>query len=592
MKNKNLENNFDKYLWNRYEPLHDRLMKKIAYLSKVLSNFNDIYNVKKDYYKALKPLIKEDIQVCKEEDSFENVLSTVKTSNEKYNEYEKEMYKEIITNIKDLIDKMKKEKNFYDDFIKSLLIYKDEKRKMEKLKNVYHSNAAIAEKATLYLKELVIKKKINNDPLINQQIDICENESKNRLMIMSKDCSSYITSLESVNVLRTKLNNKQTQLLKMYEELERDDKNLYSKIMEIIHKYQKKILDFTGEKVDITEGIQKNINIEKDIRELVISLRSKEKPEKEIPYCHYPTEMDFDKCHDIKDYKVTNEVVKTMKQYSDKIFMDYDEQLEDKKNKLRELIYKFFDMNRLTDIEDKDKLLEYLKDERTHELFLIILSKLRTNNRFCREKSLIELLADIIINILNGAQKKKDYETAKNCIILSQTFFYNDESKNKKVYILEYIKKHPWLQSLEFWKDFVLIMTLKEFQKFEDMNIDAKINIVKKKNITDKIKPKIGEVLFSQIIPYVGNMIEFHVEKKYIVKIIDDINEQFNYLGDTNLESIYNLVCNSKEELKKVKEEIKNDKRLQGYSLDKTIIKNSQKNRGNDNDDEDEDDEE
>ena len=587
MKNKNLENNFDKYLWNRYEPLHDRLMRKIAYLSKVLSNFNDIYNVKKEYYKALKPLIKEDIQVCKEEDSFENVLNTVKTSNEKYNEYEKEMYKEIITNIKDLIDKMKKEKNFYDDFIKSLLIYKEEKRKMEKLKNVYHSNAKIAEKATLYLKELVIKKKINNDPLINQQIDLCENGSKNRLMIMSKDCSSYVTSLESVNVLRTKLNNKQTQLLKMYEELERDDKNLYSKIMEIIHKYQKKILDFTGEKVDITEGIQKNINIEKDIRELVISLRSREKPEKEIPYCHYPTEMDFDKCHDIKDYKVTNEVVKVMKQYSDKIFMDYDEQLEDKKNKLRELIYKFFDMNRLTDIEDRDKLLEYLKDERTHELFLIVLSKLRTNNRFCREKSLIELLADIIINILNGAQKKKNYETAKNCIILSQTFFYNDESKNKKVYILEYIKKHPWLQSLGFWKDFILIMILKEFQKFEDMNIDAKINIVKKKNITDKIKPKIGEVLFSQIIPYVGNMIEFHVDKKNIVKIIDDINEQFNYLGDKNLESIYNLVFNSKEELQKVKEEIKNDKTLQGCSLYKTIIKNSQKNRGDDDDDED-----
>ena len=586
---KNPENNFDKYLWNRYEPLHDRLIKKIAYLSKVLSNFNDIYNVKKDYYKALKPLIKEDIQVCKEEDNFENVLNTVKATNEKYNEYEKEMYKEIILNIKDLIEKMKKEKTFYDDFIKSLLIYKDEKKKMEKLKNIYHSNAKIAEKATLYLKELIIKKKLNNEPLINQQIDICENESKNRLMIMSKDCSSYVTSLESVNVLRTKLNNKQTQLLKMYEELERDDKNLYSKIMEIIHKYQKKIIDFTGEKADINERIQKNINIEKDIRELVISLRSREKPEKEIPYCHYPTEMDFDKCNDIKDFKVINEVVKAMKQFSDKIFMDYDEQLEDKKNKMRELIYKFFDMNRLTDIEDKNQLLEYLNDERTHELFLIVLSKLRTNNRFCREKSLIELLSDIIINILNIAQKKKDYETAKNCIILSQTFFYIDESKNKKVYILEYIKKHPWLISLEFWKDFILIMILKEFIKFEDMNIETKINIVKNKNITDKMKPKIGEVLFSQIIPYVGNMIEFHVDKKYIIKIIDDINEKYNYLGNSNLESIYNLVCSSKEELQKVKEEIKKDKKLQGCSLDKTIIRNSQKNReNNDDDDEDE----
>ena len=239
MEKKKPENNFDKFLWNRYEPLHDRLIKKITFLSKVLGNFNEIYHVKKDYYKLLKPLIKEDIPICKEEENFQNVLNIVKTNNEKYIEFEEEMYIEIINNIKDLIEKMKKEKNYYDDFLKSLSIYKDEKRKMEKLKNVYHSNAQIAEKATLFFKELVIKKKLNNDPLINQQIDICEQDSKNRLTVMSKDCSVYVNSLENVNVLRTKLNLKQTKLLKRYEELEKDDKNLYSKIMAIIRKYQK-----------------------------------------------------------------------------------------------------------------------------------------------------------------------------------------------------------------------------------------------------------------------------------------------------------------------------------------------------------------
>ena len=86
MKNKDLENNFDKYLWNKYDPLHDRLMKKISYLSKVLANFNDIYHVKKDYYKTLKPFIKEEIPPCKEEANFQNVLSVVKTTSEKYNE--------------------------------------------------------------------------------------------------------------------------------------------------------------------------------------------------------------------------------------------------------------------------------------------------------------------------------------------------------------------------------------------------------------------------------------------------------------------------------------------------------------------------
>ena len=551
-KNKNLENNFDKYLWNKYVPLHERLMKKISYLSKVLNNFNDIYHVKKDYYKTLKPVINTEIPPCKEESNFPNFINIVKTTNDKYIEFEEAMYIEIISNIKDLIEKMKNEKGFYEDYIKYLALYKDEKKKMEKNKNIYHSSAGIAEKSTIYLKDLVIKKKLNNDNIINQQIEISENESKNRLTIMSKDCEAYVKSLDYVNNMRIKLNNKQSKLLKLYEELEKQDKNLYSKVMEIIRKYQRKILDFTGEKISYTEGIIKSINIERDIRELVESLRSREKPEEKIPYIHYPTEIDFDKCNDSKDYKVVNEVVKTIKKYSNNVFTDYDEALEEKKNKMRDLINKFFDMNRTTDLEDRKNIIEYLKDERTHGLFLIVLSKLRTNNRFCREKSLIDLLSEILMMILDVAEKKKDYVSAKNCIILSQTFYYNDESKpDKKAYILENIKKHTWLKSISFWKDFILLMILKEFKKLEEMNTNDNIIIAKNKNISESVKPKIGEVLFSQLLPYIGNMNEFNVDKKLIIKILDDINDRYPYMGQANMEAIYDLVCSSKEELKK-----------------------------------------
>jgi hypothetical protein len=568
-------------------------MRKIAYLTKVLGNFNDIYHVKKDYYKTLKPFINNEIPTCKEETNFQNVLNIVKTTNEKYNEYEEEMYLEIIKNIKDLIEKMKKEKIYFDDYLKSLSLYKEEKRKMEKLKSIYHSSAQIAEQSTIYLKELVIKKKLNNSAIINQQIEISENDSKNRLTIMSKDCTTYVTSLESTNALRVKLNNKQKKLLKRYEELEKDDKNLYAKVMEIIRKYQKKILDYTGEKMALTEAIQKNIDINRDVREVVESLRSRDKPEKEIPYIHYPTEIDFDKCSDTKDFRVVNDVVQTMRKYSDKIFMDYDPKLEEKKNKMRELIYKFFDLNRPNDDDDKKQLLEYIQDERTHELFLIILSKLRTNNRFCRDKPLIELLSQILLTILDNAQKKKDYLAAKNCVILSQTFYYTDESKeNQKVYILEYIKKHVWLKSIEFWKDFILIMILKEYKKLEDMNENIKVNIGKNKNIPENFKPKIGEVLFSQLLPYVGNMNEFNLEKKFIIKIIDDINNRYSYLDKGNLETIYGLVCSSKEELDKVKEQIKQDKELSESTINEALIKTMCKREDDEDDDDDEDEEE
>ena len=575
------EINFERYLWNKYQPLHDRLMNKIAYLSKVLASFNDIYHVKKEYYKNIKPLMNNEIPPCKEEDNIKEVITFVKNTNDKYNEYEKQMYTEIIKNLKDLIEKMKREKNLYDDYVNSLALYNDEKKKMENLKKIYHQNAQIAEKSTLYLKELVIKKKLNNEPLINKQIDLSENESKNRLTAMSKDCTAYIASLDKVNKSRIELNQKQSILLKTYQSLEKDDKTLYSKIMDIMRSYQKKILDYTGEGYNKTEALQKNIDIDRDMRKLIEELRSRDKPEEEIPYVHYPTEIDFDKCSDTKDYKVFNEMVKTIKKYHNRVFNDYDEKLEEKKNKMRELIYKFFDMNKVTDNEDRKQLLEYIKDEKTHELFLIVLSKLRTNNRFCREKHLIELVSEILLTILNVAQKNNNYISAKNCVILSQTFYYLDESKNK-VYIVDKIKKHPWISSMKFWKDFILIMILKEFKKLEDMNPESKLVIAKNINVTDNIKPKIGEILFSQLLPYVGNMNEFGIKKKYIIKIINDINKRFNYINKANFESIINIVCSTSEEMEQVQKEIDEDPELKGSCLNEQLINPK---KGDDDDD-------
>lgn len=57
---------------------------------------------------------------------------------------------------------------------------------------------------------------------------------------MSKDCTAYIASLDKVNKSRIELNQKQSILLKTYQSLEKDDKTLYSKIMDIMRSYQKK----------------------------------------------------------------------------------------------------------------------------------------------------------------------------------------------------------------------------------------------------------------------------------------------------------------------------------------------------------------
>ena len=571
---RNYEKNFQKYLWNQYDNLHDRLTRKIGSLSKILSSINDIHHVKKEYYKSLKPLIKDEPQPLSEEENFRQTMVIIKNNNEKFIEFEDEMYSEIIDKIRSLIEKMKQEKFLYDDFKKALDYYNGEKAKMEKFKNIYHTNGKIAERSTLYYKDLQIKRKINDQNIMNQSIDKSKIDCKNRLIGLSKDCSNYIQSLKNVNKIRKEVNKKQDNLLSVYQELEWDDKNLYADVMEIIWKYQKKVYDYTGKQLNEVEIIQNAIHIDKDIRGLVEKLRKYETPEEEILYEHYPTEVDFDKCQDIKDYRVCDAIVKEMKSYVEGIFENYDEKLEDKKNRFRDLIIKFFDKNRQTTEDDKKQLLEFVEDTRTHGIFLIVLAKLRTNNRFCRDRFLIELLSDIMLKLLDNAQKINDFSIAKNCLILSQTFFFYDENdKNKKIYISNYIKKHPWLQSPRFWGDFILRQILSEFNKVEERNKGIERMIISlRKCVPENMKPRIGEVLFSQLLPYVGNMNEVEVDKKVTIKIVDSILEKFPFIEETNKVEIYKMIC-AAEEVPKFKEQIQNDESLKNFSLDVNIVK-------------------
>ena len=577
---RNYEKNFQKYLWNQYDVLHDRLTKKIGSLSKILSQFNDIFHVKKEYYKSLRPLIKDEPQALTEEESFKTAMVIVKNNNEKFMEYEEEMYNEIIDKIKGLIDKMKSEKNVYDEFKRALNYYNGEKAKMENYKTTYHSIGQIAERATLYLKDLIIKKKINDQNTMNQAIEKSKLNAKNMLSQMSKDCNNYVTSLKQVNKLRLDINKKQNSLLFLYQTLEWDDKNLYSNVMEIIRKYQKKILDYTGKQLNDVEIIQKAIDIDKDIRGLVAQLRKYESPEEEIPYEHYPiSDVDFDRCTDSKDYKVCDAVIKEMKQFVDNVFEDYDEKLEEKKNKMRELIYKFFDKNRITTEDDKKQLLEYINDEKTHSLFLIVLAKLRTNNRFCRDKFLIELLSEIIMKILDKSQETNNLENAKNCLILSQTFFYYDTPENKtKIYVSNYIRKHPWFKTAKFWGDFILTMLLAEFKKIEERNKNEKMNISLRKNIPDNIKPRLGEVIFSQLLPYVGNMKELEVDNTIIYTMVDTIIKKYPFIDESSKGDIFKMLC-SEDEINKIKEQIDKNEELKNFNLNLNIIKEFNKNR-------------
>ena len=78
-------------------------------------------------------------------------------------------------------------------------------------------------------------------------------------------------------------------------------------------------------------------------------------------------------------------------------------------------------------------------------------------------------------------------------------------------------------------------------------------------------------------------MKEIGVDKKSIIKLVDDIINRYNYMEEKYIEAIYDLICSSKEELNKIKEEIKKED-LSKSPLKENLINEVDKN----NDDKDE----
>ena len=188
--------------------------------------------------------------------------------------------------------------------------------------------------------------------------------------------------------------------------------------------------------------------------------------------------------------------------------------MKKKKNELRKMTVNFFKTN--VKFSEQDKLLELLKEKKFRDFFLINLSNQRTKGRYTRNKEIIDNLKDILNLILDIAEKEKDYEAGKNCIILGQTFYYEDKNdNNKKVYLFEFIQDNLWLKSINFWNGIIDLMTQKEIEKNNKINKD---NV----EIDEKEKKKIiSNVGFSQLLSYANNMKEFNMDKNIIKHVVD-----------------------------------------------------------------------
>ena len=568
---------FEQSLWNKYEPLHKRYKRKYEYFDNCIDIFSRILSSLKDYQKVINNLISKNYILFPEQDFTQsNAINFLK----KILEFE---FSQIGLDIellkKTMIDQFRKqkeesriqEKEAHAQFLKILSKYNDSKVTMEKQKNKYHNSAKLAEQSLRTSKTMKIRN-VNNSPEVQLTIQKLEDKAKELLVEAKKNLDKYSISVKDSNKNREESIEKQSNILKLYKELETKDGQLVNNIMTDYYKRLREENEAKKTLLDEMEEIIKAIDIKKDKEGIVTKFKSEEKPDDLINLVQYEPPIDFEKASNPEEYKINHEIIVAMKTIIPDIMPNFDIEKENRKQEMRELSKKIFAINVPFTDDEKKKLMEYLEQKWSQRYFLIYLSRQRTNGRFARSQKLVNDLAEILTLILQTSEKEKDYEAARNCMILSQTYYYEEKDKEgniKKKYLLEFILSYKWLRTPEFWRGLIEKMISLETKKCMDCNPNEP-NLYDENN--EKSKERLSNFCFSQLLPYSNNMREFFMDDRIIVRIIDEFTAKYHVQKEI-ADSIYTVVSSNPEEIEKLRQEYNNNPNIENELLSLEEVK-------------------
>ena len=90
----------------------------------------------------------------------------------------------------------------------------------------------------------------------------------------------------------------------------------------------------------------------------------------------------------------------------------------------------------------------------------------------------------------------------------------------------------------------MILKQLNEYQKKNDIILLDYIN-GNYFNNNINLNNKLSDLLFSQILPFVNNMVSFNISNENIINIVNYFKEKYKYLSEDNYNAILSLLLNN-----------------------------------------------
>ena len=495
-------------------------------IQQLINNFNFVANGLDQIIDNLDEILNEKINIEKKEDD-ELEYESVKNNLNK-------CYKNIEKNKNTFFNKMS---NIEDTIYK--YHYKNYQNNSEEKVNTSHN------------KLLIIKDKSEN-LITKEQLNMVIKDGK-------KLESQYSASFDPVDDLLNSFNNISKKLKTNYSKLSLDLtkqlKSIIAEIAIILKNNFSEPLNETAMMLEKLNDFDKNVNLEKLIKDSfnINKIISKQKPKKykikifmdaikikgnKNPKSHINyLEDGLDEMPYFEDYPSLY-TVNTLYDSFDLIEKEYklDLKIEIKKIQTKDITQKILsyikkDKKEITDTgnilisQDEIKKLKELIDEHYNRvIFLQDLNTFRSKGLYGIPKDIFDFWNELFTIMANTIARDKDFHTAKNLIILSQTYFYKT-NENYKYYMHEILKKNDIFRNYKFWEGYIQFSIENEIIKTIKNDKRNGTLIKKSQKESDDLY---GRIVFAQLVSMADNMINFNFDMKKLKELIKPIIKHYN----------------------------------------------------------------
>lgn len=385
--------------------------------------------------------------------------------------------------------------------------YKEAIQSLEKSKNKFQSLSQASEALT---KDYEIAK------ICHSTVGIEKFQSRSIMSLKeSKEAEkNYIVQLTNTNAARGMFIEEGKRVFNTMESFEFQYASIFKQ------SFEKYIIDYSGllsnQKYDIDKMSFSHscINIDDDIALFISENKKPYIPPFKHEYVPYQiTLKSKPACEHTIPTEVVLNTIQTLTMNSEIKHDDWNFDDELNKIKIIESSNKAIRGEEISDDELK-ALVSFLEEKKYRILFLSTLNTYRIRGQFVLSDSSFMILGHILKKILGQVTSNQDYESAKYCIILSQTFKSTDHS-------LQFaIQEEKLLTMREFWENMIAYLIYEEI----DNNHLSTTQVFKESE--DERTLRIQNMVFGQLITASYNMREFKMEEVLVDEIVMSFAKQ------------------------------------------------------------------